>query len=174
MHKPIIKLLIILALAASIFLLIGWEYIRNDIICNAFANQLYSIQLPPNTKIISKDKKLGLLTGNSNHLDFMALIEVESTLTKEELEAYYNGKKVKPANKVSAFFKPNKAYGEFGEYTNYREPININVFSKNKAKMYMSQFYSEAKEIDSQISENLFIIQITDICYPPGRDIRAH
>ena len=175
MKKRSKKWLLILTIVTILFFLVGGvEYIRNNIICDLYANQLYSLSLPPNTKIISKNKDLGLLAGNGNHLDFMAFIEVESALSKEELEEYYKDKKVKSANQVSRFFKPPKPDGEYGNDEIHFEQVDITVFSKNKAKMLPDNIYHETKNIDSTVGDNLFIIQIKDVGYPPGRDIRAH
>jgi len=175
-NKKIIKwlLIIIIPLLIVLWFIGDVEFISDDIISYKFASQLYSIPLPPDTKIIKKAKDVGLLAGNSNHLDFMAYIEVESSLTKEELENYYSDKKVKPANEVSRFFKLEERYWEYKSPSGYYEPIRIVVFSKNKAEMYPDLIYHETKEVDSQISADLFIFQITDSGYSPGRDFRAY
>lgn len=147
--------------------------IINNIILTAFANQLYNLPLPVNTKIVSKTQAAGNFAPTGNHLDFLAIIEVESSLTEEELIKYYSDKTLKPANDVS-FLKPKRGF--YDDVSFVRAPIKISIIPKNQAyqKYPSSKSYIKGNTIDKGIDNKLFIIQILDGQYDPGWDLRAN
>ena len=150
-------------------------YIRNNILLEKFANQLYTIPLPPSTIQISQDKAVGNLYWTGNHLDFLATIEIESSLSETELSQYYLAKSIiKSANEVS-FMKLDTRYPDPVDVDRPRI-VNIEVIPKAKAiRAYSkSKLFYKTDFIDNDIDDNLFIIQIKDTHYAPGWDIRAH
>ena len=144
----ILGILIFLVLLMTPFLA---ARVKNDIILHKYADQLYSLPLPPNTTQIAQNKNVGRLFGLGEHLAFVASVEVKSTLTKEELIQYYKKITIKPACKVSwlkvfkMYFLPN-------------DPVEIKVIPKNAALLEHASSY---------------IIQATDTSYAAGLDMRG-
>ncbi len=149
-------------------------YTRNNILLRKFANQLYTIPLPPDTMQISRDKAAGNLCGTGNHLDFFAVIEIESALSETDLLQYYSTKPVKPVNEVS-ILKPGENYPEPID-ANRPRIVSIDVIPKANAKYEHngSKVFYKADDINHSIGTNLFIVQVKDTHYAPGWDLRAH
>lgn len=63
--------------------------VYNNVSLHNFSQQLYTIPTPENVTIIEHMRKCENL-GNSNHLDFMAAILVQTDLTQEEIIVYYS------------------------------------------------------------------------------------
>jgi hypothetical protein len=136
-------------LIGGVFLVFALTVIKNNIILYKFSNQLYSIDLPPNSMVIFKDKTVGNLFGTGNHLDFKATIEINTELSETELDKYYSVFHFKNADEVS-IFKLNKNYPDSG--ANQKHVTQLSIISK---------------------SHNIFIIQISDTHYATGLDIRG-
>lgn len=139
-----------------------------------YSLQLYEMPLPKDTIKISQNKAVGNLYGTGNHLDFVATIEVETSLSEDELITYYNNevKKIKSVDEIS-IFGLNTFYAE----TNIDHSIQtIEVIPKSLAKSVYgtSKIYMKEKALDQNPSDNHFIIQIKDTHYAAGLDIRAH
>ncbi|MCY6485454.1 hypothetical protein OW763_14060 [Clostridium aestuarii] len=66
---------------------------------STFANNLYTHPLPKNTKILSKDKEVGLLVCNGNHCDYRASMMLSTKLSKNYILAYYKSASVPTADK---------------------------------------------------------------------------
>jgi hypothetical protein len=159
--------LIILTAVACVFMLIA----INNIIGNSFANQLFETSLPPQTSMVSKEKYVGNLGPTGNHLDFLAVMEIETSLTEQDILAYYSNILLKPANEVSAF-KPKRG---FFDTSDVRHPIRVEVIRKNQAhKSAWFPGYSKTDVTESDVNEKLYIIQICDAMYAPGWDLRTH
>lgn len=54
-----------------------------------FAQPFFNYPLPPETKEISRDMRVGVLTGNGNHCDFYANRKLETLLSEDEIRKYY-------------------------------------------------------------------------------------
>ena len=169
----IIKLIIIVItlLILAIGVLVFTPIMINNIICNDFSRQLFAIPLPPQTSIISTEKYVGNLGPTGNHLDFRAVLEIETSLSEQEILAYYADILLKPANEVS-LFKPKPAF--FDEPDGHRDMIQVIVIRKNQSQRWRYGGYVETDIIDSNISDKLYIVQIFDNMYDPGWDMRAH
>jgi hypothetical protein len=164
-------IVVILGLAAVIFIPI----IRNNIILHNFAKQLYNLSLPSDTVILLREKNIGHFGSSRSQITFFACVEIESSLSIEELTTYYSDKMVNPANEVSRF-KLKTLKTIFNEaISEKREPVQIEILQKKTAyrSTYSKGPYVKRVDIDDSINENLFIIQIHDGMYNPGWDIRA-
>lgn len=54
-----------------------------------FANNLYNYPLPEKTKVLSKDKDVGVLVANGNHCDYMAFMTLSTKLSENHILSYY-------------------------------------------------------------------------------------
>ena len=147
-------------------------YFRNNILLSKYANQLYTISLPANTVQISSDKAVGNLGPTGSHLDFWAMIEIESLLSESELNAYYSTKSIN--------IKSVEEISICGMDTFYSETYidhsvqEIEVFPKAQARhSYASKTFYKSDIVDHGTDENVFIIQIKDTHYAPGWDLRT-
>ncbi|MGE5404969.1 MAG: hypothetical protein ACM3PP_08515 [Candidatus Saccharibacteria bacterium] len=168
----IIFLISVLVVISALAWPILGTMIRNNIILIGYADQLYSLPLPGDTKVISQSKSVGNLGGNGNHLDFAAAMIVESRLSEKALLDYYGTKRIKSANEISGM-KLDTVYPDM--------PVShpdseIEVIPMNQAGIgYMStKIYYKVNKINSKVNRKLFIIQISDRHYAPGNDLRAH
>ena len=148
--------------------------VRNNILLGKYAAQLYAVPLPSDTIQISQDKAVGNLYGTGNHLDFVATIEVESSLSEAELSAYYSsvGENIKSADEIS-ILGLNTFYSETHIDHSTQK---IEVIPKVQARhvVGLSKVFCKVDNVDLNVDKNLFIIQIKDTHYAPGWDIRAH
>lgn len=160
---------IIMAIVASPLVI---ATIQNNEILNTYAEQLYALPLPANTKLISQTKNVGNLYGTGNHLDFAATMEVESFLSEDKLSKYYNTIFLKSANEISGM-KFDNIYSDIGAQ---HKSIKIEVIPKNQAILAFgsSRIYIKSDVINSNFDKKLFIIQTIDTHYAPGWDLRAH
>ncbi|MCK9479629.1 MAG: hypothetical protein M0R40_09080 [Firmicutes bacterium] len=158
----------------AVIVTISWPYVQNNILLGKFASQLYVIPLPPNTIQLSKYKSVGNLYGTGNHLDFLAVLEIESALSETELMQYYSANLIKPANEI-CFIKPGERYPEPID-ANRDRVVSIDVIPKSQAEYEHngSNVFYKADSVNHNIGLNLFIIQIKDTHYAPGWDLRAH
>ncbi len=148
--------------------------VRNNILLGKYADQLYTIPLPSGSMQISQDKGVGNLYGTGNHLDFVAVIEIKTSLSESELAAYYSTKavNVKSVEEISIL----------GLDTSYPDtPIDhsvqqIEIIPKQQARPVYgsSKIFYKADVIDYSIDTSLFIIQIKDTHYASGWDLRTH
>ena len=154
-------------LVAGILVLV--PIVVNNIICNSFAQQLFELPLPPQTTIVSREKHLGNLGPTGNHLDFLAVLEIETPLSEQEVIAYYSDILLKPANEVS-IFKPKRG---FFDSSDIRDPIKIKVILKNQSNEMIDKVHFET-DTTNKTPNNSYIIQISDSMYAPGWDLRTH
>lgn len=81
--------LIVLGVPALLCTIMFWiPQIFTNAKLDAFADQLFDYPLPEQTRLVSKDKFVGL-TGNGNHCDYIASQVVETTLPLEAISRYY-------------------------------------------------------------------------------------
>lgn len=139
-----------------------------------YAAQLHAAPLPPDTTEIARDKAVGNLYGTGNHLDFAAMIEIESFLSESELFDYYstNAKDIKSVEELSIFGMDvwyDRTLGDHSFQT-------IEVIPKNQARLAFgsSKIFVQTDNPEYDAAANVFIIQIKDTHYPAGWDIRAH
>ena len=163
---------IAVVLICVLFLIIV-PMVRNNVLLWKYANQLYTIPLPPDTKLISKNESIGNLYGTGNHLDFTSAIEIKSLLTEEELADYYGVKTgiIKSVDELS-IIGLNTSYYDM----NIDHSQTIEVIPKAQARLYngSSTIFYKSDVINDSIDENLFIIQIKDTHYAPDWDLRSH
>ena len=169
-RKIIVPIVVsILILGLIVFL----PVIKNNIILNRFAKQLYDIPVTGDTYIISGEKKLGHFGASRSSLNFWAVIEIYSPLSAEDLADRYSNKTLKSANEVT-FFKLKPLDTIFGENpSETQNDVQISVMQKKKSMRGNTGIYSEISVADDSIGEDLFIIQIFDGVYVPGWDLRA-
>lgn len=172
------KIIFIISVPIVIILLfvsvLAGPMIRNQILLEKYAAQLYKIPLPPNTLEISRDKGVGNLYGTGNHLDFAAVIEIESTLSEDELIAFYQdkAKDLKSADEIS-LIGLNSFYLE----TNIDHSVQeIEVIPKAQAMSLCSdsKVFIKRNTADPDIKDDLYLIQLKDTHYAPGLDPRAN
>ncbi|MDO4168248.1 MAG: hypothetical protein Q4D32_12660 [Eubacteriales bacterium] len=65
--------------------------IRNDSVSKKTADSLANLPLPEDTELIEKVYKTGKLVGNGNGTQYFEAILIKSSLSLEELKAYYSG-----------------------------------------------------------------------------------
>ena len=68
-----------------IFLVCG-NMAKNNLDLFWYSHNLYKYPLPPQTTLIEKGSKCGLLWGNGDDMDFMSYILVKSDLTLEQIK----------------------------------------------------------------------------------------
>ena len=95
----------------------------NNIALYRFSRQLFRHPLPVETTVIEKASACGRFEDTGNGMEFIAVVLVESTLSKEELEAFYNRTAYQHA-RGDAF--PGGEYGPSG-------PISVRVESAARA-----------------------------------------
>ncbi|MDD4689334.1 MAG: hypothetical protein PHE51_06270 [Eubacteriales bacterium] len=169
MNKKIIVVSVILVLISILFAPI----LRNNILLGLYANQLYSIPLPNETTEITRDKAVGNLYGTGNHLDFVATMEIESSLSESELIKYYTHESIdiRTINEIS-IIGLDRAYIDLLD-TSVEQKVD--AIPKSKATLvYGSSRIYTASQNTSDKDSNIYIIQIKDTHYAPGFDLRAH
>ncbi len=153
------------------FLIIG-ATIRNNILLNKYANQLYTIPLPNNTTQISYNKAVGNLYGTGTHLDFVATIEIQSMLSEIELIDYYSSQieNIRSVDELSIM-------GLSAVYFPDDHTIqNIEVIPKaqSRFKYGSSKILEKSDNINNSIGADMFVIQIKDTHYDSNLDLRTH
>lgn len=88
--------------------------IRNSIVSDSFAKQLYDYKLPERTTIVEKYGLYGNLVGRSNDKDFLAVILLKTELSEAAIKSYYfkarfQGVKKESNGPVIEIFKPEGA-----------------------------------------------------------------
>ena len=126
------------------------DMIRNNIQLSRYANNLYQYPLPPNTRVVSKHSTVTLL-GNSNHCDFVAELTLLTSLTRSDVDQYYENISFPPAR--------SKYQGEEDSFTTGIHP----------GVRLQTEFGPEM--VDGYLQYKL---KIVDFGYPPGFDIRCH
>ena len=81
--------IILLAPIGCYVLSMSFEMVQNTMRLNAFADNLFDYPLPPQTEEIERYAEVGLLTGNSNHCDYLAKRTLATRLSADEIEAFY-------------------------------------------------------------------------------------
>jgi hypothetical protein len=77
------------ALAAS--------YATNSFRLASFASQLREYPPPSEASIVAASERIGVFLGMGNHCDFLAEIELRSSLTTEEVRGHYAPLRLRPA-----------------------------------------------------------------------------
>lgn len=97
MRVILITVAIVLTLPL-LLLLAGWDTMRrNDRRLTEFSEQLFAYPLPPASRILRQTAEVGVLTGNGNHCDYVARLELASSLPPMAVEAHYQGLRLHPA-----------------------------------------------------------------------------
>ena len=157
----VISVLVVFAVLGLLF--------RNDILLNRYAKQLYSIPLPPETELISQDQALGNLYGTGDHMDFAVQMVVRSSLSVEELQAYYDEFQPKTVEELSLL-----PMGDIMDMVIDHTGQAIEVIPKEEAVHFSSRFvYEHRPGTEPQEASGEFIIQMKDTHYPAGLDIRG-
>ena len=173
MKKRRLLFVIIITIIILIVVLPIGNSVRNNLLLNKYAAQLYSIPLPRDTLLIGNNKNVGNLYGTGNHLDFVATIEIKTSLPENELYAYYNNMhtKIRSVEELSLF-----EMGTYPDLTINHHVQNIEVIPKAQAKLIYgsSCILGKSDIVDKNIDETLFIIQIKDTHYGSDLDWRTH
>ena len=158
----VISVLVVFAVLGLLF--------RNDILLNRYAKQLYSIPLPPETELISQDQALGNLYGTGDHMDFAVQMVVRSSLSVEELQAYYDEFQPKTVEELSLL-----PMGDIMDMAIDHTGQVIEVIPKEEAVLFTgSKFvYTRRAQDGQEAASGEFIIQMKDTHYPAGLDIRG-
>jgi hypothetical protein len=69
----------------------------NDLRLSKFSAQLFDHSLPPRSRAVASSSEVGILTGNGNHCDFVARLELASDLGIDEVRAHYERLHLSPA-----------------------------------------------------------------------------
>jgi hypothetical protein len=69
----------------------------NDLRLSKFSAQLFDHPLPPRSRAVASSSEVGILTGNGNHCDFVARLELASELGIDEVRAHYERLRLSPA-----------------------------------------------------------------------------
>lgn len=69
----------------------------NDLRLSKFSAQLFDHPLPPRSRAVASSSEVGILTGNGNHCDFVARLELASDLGIDEVRAHYERLRLSPA-----------------------------------------------------------------------------
>jgi len=69
----------------------------NNYYLSRFEKQLFDFPLPTGTVTLKKNSKIGVLTGNGNHCDFVASLEIKTDLTVAQIEGLFKNMTIKPA-----------------------------------------------------------------------------
>lgn len=114
--KYIVKIMsILLCLPVVLTLLVAIiRPIRNNMVSDSFAEQLYDYKLPERTTIVEKHELYGNLVGRRNDKDFLAVILLKTELSEASIKSYYFKASFKGAMKESnrpviEIFKPKGA-----------------------------------------------------------------
>jgi hypothetical protein len=127
----------------------------NDYRLRQFAKPLFEYPLPPETQVIEHFSTLGLF-GNGNHCDFLVNQMMETTLTEEEIQNYYQDVKF-PRILTSTIYEPMSPQIVF-ESSSHVPSKRIGTFFEN-----------------STPSEDVlaFVVGLGDVGNPPGLDLRC-
>ncbi|MBX2859415.1 MAG: hypothetical protein KTR17_12200 [Cellvibrionaceae bacterium] len=87
---------------ALLFLAVVLHTILNNFYLWSFSSQIFDYPLPKGVEIISKSSEVGVLTGNGNHCDFVASLEVRSSVPIENIKSHYSNMTIQPATTGSS------------------------------------------------------------------------
>ena len=155
--------LLMLAVLVGVFIS---NMLYNHIALYRFSRQLFHHPLPAETTVIEKASACGRFEDTGNGMEFIAVILVESALSKEELEAFYNRTAYRYA-RGDAF--PGGEYGPSG-------PISVRVESAARAQpeSYWSGAIPPFQSLEGYAShENLYFISLYDGIYFAWLDPRG-
>jgi hypothetical protein len=126
-----------------IILLFGGYSIKNNIVLNNFAKQIYNCNLPDKTKLIECKKTCGKLNGNGNGMDYFACILIKSDLSFKELKKYYSRIKFKPADNESksSVYPEIFKVKDFKIDSEYLENKKLIFESLKKKKIFQKYYY---------------------------------
>ena len=115
---------------------------------NAFADQLFDYPLPEQTRVVSRDKWVGL-TGNSNHCDYFVGQTIETALPLADIKRYY----------ADVTFLPPGGRNEGMEPNYQTAPITPDILANGKT---MGDGHQQVSII------------LASLGHSPGLDIRCH
>ncbi len=91
MKKNIIILISIPIVLIGIYF--GWLFsvgpYMHDQVLERFSNQLLSIPVPGDTQLLKTTSIVGQQIGNGDHCDYLAAMQIQTNLSKEDVENYY-------------------------------------------------------------------------------------
>jgi len=82
----------------------GLPMIGNEIKLYSMAKDLYAMDPPGKSVLLSKSRKIGIQVGAGNHCDYYAGVLLNSDLSAEELETYY-GKRIVEGNQSNRWLQ---------------------------------------------------------------------
>jgi len=158
----------IIYIIVPIFLLVIlclYTSLRNNILLDKYSSQLYKIALPPETKIILQNKAVGNLYGTGEHLDFWAMIEIESALSEKELSDYYSSKEndIYSVDELG-YLGLNTFYAETN-YDHSKQKIEVIPTTQAQHVYDASPIFYKTNFVNNSVEQNRFIIQIKDTHY---------
>lgn len=142
-NKYIVKIMsMLLCIPVVLTLLVAIiRPIRENMVRDSFAEQLYNYKLPENTTIVEKYGLCGNLVGKSNDKDFLAVILLKTELSEAAIKSYYFKARFQGANKESngpviEIFKP-KGAKLVSHYLEYEEIYFKTLESEESMDSYM-------------------------------------
>jgi len=80
--------------------LVAWllyPMVRHNVLLARFERGVRAVPLPPGTSVVATTSRFGLLSGNGNHCDYLAVSLLSSTLPREGLQAHFAGRTARAA-----------------------------------------------------------------------------
>jgi hypothetical protein len=156
LRKILVFIIIVILIIISPFIITRQ---LNNISSSNYAKQLYNCPLPSKTSLIAKESDCGNLGSAGNHMDFIAALLIQSNLSLDELESYYNNYAFKPAKTSSS-----------------KDHITKNGAGVWHAKEFLSSQEIRKKYFTNiQIKPNYYIVIIADYNYPTSIfELRGH
>lgn len=154
--------------------------VYNNIKLEFFANQIFDYPLPPSSKVISTNKKVGNFTGSSKHCDFLATMIISTSLSKDEIKDYYKKLKIYPAK--NEYIKKEKEIKDCYKKLQLDLPqawpyVEAEVFLLEKAEcdsygVYRLKNNYNASETRKE-NKRQYVIQIQDGGYSATFELRG-
>lgn len=89
--------LLLLALPGLMAMMYASGALANNRRLDRFAAQLYGHPVPAQSRIVNRGARVGVLTGNGNHCDFIAEIQLASPLPLDAVRTHYERLSLRPA-----------------------------------------------------------------------------
>lgn len=140
-------------------LLLFGDAVSHDLTLRAHEAEFKAMAHPPDTTLVARKSRVGLLAGNGNHCDYFVGELRTYSGPQEAISAFYDG--YRPAGELAwlgiFFFEdgvlPEEAYWDL--------PQGLDSLSGWSRRLAHSR-------------EDYYIVCTVDVGYPPGFDLRCH
>lgn len=157
----------------------------NNVKLNRFYNEVESIPYQEGTEILNIDKRVGVLTGGSNHCDMAVVAVIESDLDYKDFYTFIQSHSIQypfsGSGSASVIKKENGLYYLLGESSTneiLKYSFTYDDYS-NVPGLFFLEYYE--REIINRIEEsdsnkNLYILSLLDTTFTGFSmyDLRAH